>query len=222
MSQRTCSVDGCERPHEAKSFCEMHYDRWRKWGDPLRTSAGYVGVASTQQPTGLSTAERFWAKVDKDGPVPQHVPHLGKCWVWAASLNGNGYGQFWMPEVQRMPMIASRVSWVLHFGAIPDATPFVLHRCDNPPCVRPSHLRLGDHARNMLDMAERERRNIEGLQAWWSAQAAKTECPYGHPYDEANTYVHPTTGARSCRRCKADSEQRRRDRLRLSTPEPGL
>ena len=31
--------------------------------------------------------------------------------------------------------------------------------------------------------------------------AAKTECPSGHPYDEGNTYVRPSDGARLCREC---------------------
>ena len=33
------------------------------------------------------------------------------------------------------------------------------------------------------------------------SNAAKTECPSGHPYDEGNTYVRPSDGARLCREC---------------------
>lgn len=42
------------------------------------------------------------------------------------------------------------------YGPIPDNL-FVLHNCDNPPCVRPSHLKLGTHDDNMKDMTERNR-----------------------------------------------------------------
>lgn len=33
----------------------------------------------------------------------------------------------------------------------------VLHHCDNPGCVNPPHLYLGDFARNMQDKADRRR-----------------------------------------------------------------
>lgn len=33
----------------------------------------------------------------------------------------------------------------------------VLHRCDVPACIRPDHLYVGDHARNMADRQERGR-----------------------------------------------------------------
>ena len=42
------------------------------------------------------------------------------------------------------------MSWELHFGHVPDGV-FVLHSCNNPPCVNPSHLKLGDHQENMND-----------------------------------------------------------------------
>jgi hypothetical protein len=43
---RRCSVDGCERPHVALNFCEMHYLRVRRHGDPL-----VVGTPAPRQPT---------------------------------------------------------------------------------------------------------------------------------------------------------------------------
>jgi hypothetical protein len=43
-----------------------------------------------------------------------------------------------------------------------------------------------------------------------AAQRAKTHCPQGHPYDQANTYVHPTSGGRLCRTCRRDDNRRRK------------
>lgn len=68
-------------------------------------------------------AERFWQSVAKsDG-----------CWNWTASTN-SGYGQ--IHDGSGRQALAHRVSWLLHFGLIPHAL-YVLHKCDNPRCVRP-------------------------------------------------------------------------------------
>jgi hypothetical protein len=34
MAERTCTIDGCERPQQARGWCPMHYKRWRRNGDP--------------------------------------------------------------------------------------------------------------------------------------------------------------------------------------------
>lgn len=93
--------------------------------------------------------ERFWAKVDTNGPVPPHVPHLGQCWVWlGAKWRSNGRPTFsWSHD---RPMSAYRAAWALTHGPIPDGT-WVLHKCDNGSCVRPEHLFLGTQRDNMLD-----------------------------------------------------------------------
>jgi hypothetical protein len=39
----------------------------------------------------MSLPERFWKKVDKNGPVPAHRPELGPCWLWTGALVGRGY-----------------------------------------------------------------------------------------------------------------------------------
>lgn len=88
---------------------------------------------------------RFWSKVRiGDG-----------CWEWSGGRDSCGRGAFRMAGVQ---VGAHRASWVLERGAIP-AGLHVLHRCDNPACVRPSHLFLGTHKDNMAD------RNAKGRQA---------------------------------------------------------
>lgn len=86
---------------------------------------------------------RFWSKVTKSD----------KCWIWAGYTNRDGYGRFRKFDTL---VSAHRMSWELTNGEIP-ATKHVLHRCDNPACVNPSHLFLGTHSDNMQDMYEKKR-----------------------------------------------------------------
>ena len=83
----------------------------------------------------MTLEERFWAKVDKSGD----------CWEWTGAKDR--YGQIGHNQKVKA---AHRVSWEIHNGAIPDGM-CVLHRCDNPPCVRPDHLFIGTMADNCKD-----------------------------------------------------------------------
>lgn len=87
--------------------------------------------------------ERFWSKVDKSG----------ECWVWTGSTYVDGYGHFC--DAARH-IRAHRWSWEQANGPIPSGAS-VLHTCDNPPCVRPDHLYLGNQTDNMRDAASRGR-----------------------------------------------------------------
>ena len=81
--------------------------------------------------------ERFWRKVVKSD----------YCWTWTGATNDHGYGQIFF---EGKLWYAHRMSFMLHTGNSPSA--MVLHRCDNPPCIRPDHLFEGDNSTNMKDM----------------------------------------------------------------------
>jgi len=135
----TCCIKECEKKVLAHDMCSMHWQRFRLHGSPLRTK--------TVQYHGLTPKERFLKYVDR--------PPEG-CWPWKGGLNGyKGYGMF---NYYGRPRLASRVSWMLFKGDIPDGL-FVCHACDNPKCVNPDHLFLGSQKDNMDDMVAKGRSN---------------------------------------------------------------
>lgn len=93
--------------------------------------------------------KNFWAKVDKNGP--------NGCWVWTASKNNKGYGLSrarYLGYQERV--LVHRLSYEDAGGYIPKGA-WVLHKCDNRPCVNPSHLFLGNAKDNVADMIAKGR-----------------------------------------------------------------
>jgi len=105
-------------------------------------------------------SERFWEKVLKSDD----------CWLWAGNTNDHGYGLLGMNGHNRY---AHRIAWELTYGAIPIGMS-VLHHCDNPPCVRPSHLFLGTQADNIADMDAKNRRKATPMPGELNGRAKLT------------------------------------------------
>lgn len=109
-------------------------------------------------PKSRPLVERFWEKVDKNGPIPKHMPHLGQCWLWTARTNVLGYGNIREGIPSKRTLLSHRVSWELHNESIPEGL-YALHSCDNPTCVNPMHLFLGTDLDNMQDRDAKKRRS---------------------------------------------------------------
>ncbi len=75
------------------------------------------------------------------------------CMEWKFHKGTGGYGNI---RVHRKSKRAHRVSYERSIGPIPKGL-FVLHRCDNPPCINPDHLFLGTHTDNVQDCIDKGR-----------------------------------------------------------------
>jgi hypothetical protein len=92
--------------------------------------------------------KRFWSKVSYGAP--------GECWLWLGSKD-KGYGHFrWSTEKK---ILAHRVAYMLAKPSMFNPALHVLHSCDNPSCVRPSHLFQGTDADNAHDREVKGRGN---------------------------------------------------------------
>ncbi len=123
---------------KSKNFCSQECKKLASKGQPSVRKGQFFGE------------ERFWSRVKK----------TDACWEWMGHRESQGYGRFgW----HKNPWLgrAHRFAWHVSYGPVPDGL-FVLHRCDNPPCVRPDHLFLGTAKDNMQDCLKKGRKIRKG------------------------------------------------------------
>lgn len=141
-----CQVPGCPKPRVYAKLCNPHYRRLQRTGQ-----VGDRPIAPSNR--GIPVDERFWTKVDRsdrDG-----------CWPWTGYLRGKpgattaGYGRL---HFRGRVIPVTHVAWYLANGELPPEGMLIMHRCDNPPCVRPSHLMVGTYSDNMRDAQAKGRR----------------------------------------------------------------
>jgi len=76
------------------------------------------------------------------------------CWNWNSARPDGRANVFFFGGKY---VSAYRASYRIFVGDIPDGMQ-VLHKCDNPLCVNPEHLFIGNQADNMADMRKKGRR----------------------------------------------------------------
>lgn len=221
----SCEVADCPKLREKRQWCNAHYRRWLAKGDPeagapprkmtpvpcsvdgCPTNARTQGLCikhhrrwkATGDPLGikngrgLSLIDRFMSRVEKDD--------ADGCWLWTAGGSGNGYGRFAISHDTNVT--AHRWHYEHHHGPIPEGMQLD-HLCRVRNCVNLDHLEL---------VTARE--NILRGQTVSAANARKTHCKNGHPFDEQNTHVTPR-GTRRCRSCAREAQRRYQERKKAN------
>lgn len=109
-----------------------------------------------------SFQRRFWEKVEKQKRVTS--PHVSTpCWMWKSSTKGDR-GSLW---VNGKSQSAPRISYMIRYGKF-NPRLGVLHKCDTPMCVNPSHLFLGTPKDNAVDRSKKGRTYIARGDQHWS------------------------------------------------------
>ena len=129
-----------------------------------------------------SLLTRFWSKVS----IKAH----DECWLFSGCKDQDGYGKF---KSSGKMYAAHRVAFIIFHGIdkLDSVKDCVLHTCDNPPCVNPSHLWSGDQASNIKD------RNLKGrTRNGWTGL-----CKNGHDMNVIGRRYTSSGKARGCLKC---------------------
>lgn len=168
-----CSFPECLRPVRAWGLCHAHYlQQWEgRELTPLR-----VRRSPNSRPRIICD----------EVPCPKR--ELGTpCHVFRGQKS-KGYG---FVCVNNRRTRVHRYIWECEVGPIEPGM-LIDHQCRVLACCNVDHLRVVTHQINSIE-------NVEG--SAWQLNAAKTHCPHGHPYDEANTHID-AHGHRYCRECR--------------------
>lgn len=194
MVDRICSGSNCDRLARTRGMCQKHYVRFWKHGttdDPTphvqracshqdceRPSAGlglckmhYKREWRKKNPTRVrpTREEFFWSKVEKSA----------RCWIWSGQTNLQGYAVIGNTQAQRF-------SYELLVGPIPEGM-WVDHRCHNPLCVNPEHLRPVTPAQNGQNLRGAKNSSKSGVRGVsWDKEKQKWVVFVGHNYRKYN------------------------------------
>lgn len=107
------------------------------------------------------------------------------CLEWFRCRNNRGYGQM---NINHKRYLTHRISYFLFNGDF-DQNLKIMHSCDNPRCINPTHLKVGTQADNMMDMKLKGRHALSKM----------THCKRNHEFKEGSYTVF--RGSRRCKEC---------------------
>jgi len=152
ISERQCSVEWCTNKHEAKGFCEKHYLRYKKYGNPLycKVKIRKNGCKSYTK-NGISYIELTqgkWAKCS-----PEDLEYLLQ-WTWHTHYIQNKNYFYPATKNKGRHITMGRAIARRKFGSIPNGKE-AEHEDTNPLNNQRSNIRIGTHAQNNYNKKKR-------------------------------------------------------------------
>ena len=123
-----CSVSQCARESSRRGWCENHYRRWRRHGNP---EAGHDRYATPE--------EAFIARTER----------RGDCLIWTGTTTDDGYGVI---TADGQNVLVHRWVWEQENGPIPEGVTLD-HTCWARACADRAHLRLATHTENVRSLS---------------------------------------------------------------------
>jgi hypothetical protein len=186
-----CVVQSCENPMHGKGMCRSHYMRWWR---------GQIPLPDYAPPLPPTLTERFWPKVDKNGPWRSDLQ--SHCWLWKASTLPNGYGQF-------NGSTAHRKSYMIAYPEQDITGLHIDHLCRRLDCVNPDHL---DAVTPSVNTERGYSGNVAASRRREWAENA-THCSKGHERKPGSFRLTPE-GWKICRECSRINSRNYRKRLK--------
>ena len=161
---KQCTIEDCPKPLRARGWCEAHYARWKRHGDPLAGATAHLpgrgctvhdcqrphearGYCSTHYAVERTHGDPEGGTRHYADPVEafaRRTVQSGDCVLWTASLDANGYGTM---SNLGTTVRAHRYAWEQEHGPIPEGA-VIDHICWDRACVNTDHLRLTSQTNN--------------------------------------------------------------------------
>jgi hypothetical protein len=212
---KKCMIDGCDGQVFGRGWCNKHYKRWWRNGDPLRTARDNTPTICAIDGCGKPVRGRGWCSmhytrwhkhgdpniclVDSGHWRPKGITIVERllaettktesgCWLWQGTLNHQRYG---VVSHDGRSHSVHRAGYSALVGEIPEGLTLD-HLCRVRHCWNPAHLEPVTIRENLL--------RGDTLAA---INSAKTHCVNGHRFSAENTYLRKDRRGRECRTCRA-------------------